>query len=64
MRDYSFDEERAARRQLRLDFATWRDTVNTKNRFDINNPFLHMLDSSRSLYQAVVTNESIFYIAK
>ena len=46
-----------AKRKLISDFLLWRNTVTTKNRFDINNPFLNMLDKNVDLYKVYKSRE-------
>ncbi len=47
--------------QLNFDFNEWKHTVNSRNRFDINNPFLKNLDYNNSLYSSYVDRGDTFY---
>lgn len=50
-----------AKRKLISDFLLWRNTVTTKNRFDINNPFLNMLDKNVDLYKVYINHDDTLY---
>ena len=54
-------KDRIAKRNLISDFFLWRNTVNTRNRFDINNPFLKMLDNKVDLYKVYLNSDYTLY---